>query len=164
MARTYGDFDTTDVEKAQETTTVYNLLRTELSKPSAAKKEIILRVPARENIKVKYSTEISLDQLDRWRLKSRKNPKREEIDTLQFNYYILSSQCVNLVFNDEDAVDEDGKPLNFQSAAFVDLVGALETNGAIRTFYDRDADILRTASDILEAAGYGDDDDEDPLD
>ena len=145
--------------------TVYDQFRAELSKPSNVQKEVILKVPSRDNIKVKFSTDLSLEQLTRWRTKARRNKKNEDIDLVLFNEMLIVSQCRGIVFNDQEVFDENEDPITFNTRGFQESLNALDLYGAVKSLYDRDADILRTGDEILEAAGYGDADleDADPL-
>lgn len=145
--------------------TIYDQFRAELSKPSNVQKEVILKVPSRDGIKVKFSTDLSLEQLTRWRTRAKKNKKNEDIDLVLFNEMLIVSQCKGIIFNDEEVFDEDDDPITFNTRGFQDSLNALDIYGAVKSLYDRDADILRTGDEILEAAGYGDADleDGDPL-
>jgi hypothetical protein len=176
MARTIDDtgvasYDDTDYQTPKPTTrsglpSVYDQLRKELSRPTDVPKHVILKVPARPNISVKYKTDVALEQLDRWRVAARKNKKRDTLDVREFNSLILVSQCVGILFDGEEVEDENGDAITFRTQEFIESLGALEAKGAIKALYDRDADILRAGAEILKAAGYDDeeDDEEDPLD
>jgi hypothetical protein len=166
--RTYGDDLDLDLDvpatKTTKLPTVLEQLRSELGKPSNAVKEVTLKVPSRDNLSVRFNTDLSLEQLDKWRIAARKNPKRDEIDILQFNLIVIVSQAKAIIFNGEVARDEDEKELNFRSQELIEMLGALDAKGAVKVLYDRDADILKIGNEILEAAGYGEEvDDTDPL-
>lgn len=147
--------------------TVLDQLRSTLAKPSTAQKETTIKVPVRPEIALKFNTDIPLDQLDRWRITSKKSKKPDaDIDLLKFNTTIIVSQCTEVLVNGTEAVDETGESLNFRHDDLVAMLGALDSRGAVSTLFERDADILRVGTEILTAAGYGDtedQDEEDPL-
>jgi hypothetical protein len=145
--------------------TVLGQLRTELSKPAETVKDITLRVKAHPSVSVKYNTDIDVDQLDKWRERARPNKKKDDINVILMNYFIMQSQCIGIFVNGEQALDERGDAITFISPEFLEMLNSLDVNGAIKALYVRDPDILKVGGDILKAAGYDmDEDEEDPLD
>jgi len=154
---------------------IYAAFRAELQKPADLPKDIVLRVPGRESLAVRYSVDLPLDKLHRWQKAARKkkNDPTSQIDTMHFNLTVLQEQCISLVFNGEDVTDKEDEPLTFKNEAFQEQLGALDARGAIKEFYVRDPYVLRASADILTAAGYSQDDangfaegedEDDPLD
>lgn len=166
--RIYDEGDSFDptVEPVQAPTTksglvsVYDQLRSELSKPATTSKSLTLKIPARPGIEVKFDTNLPLEKLDRWRTAAARKNRKGEIDVLYFNRIILVSQCVGIIFNGEEVRNEQGEALTFRSQDFIESLNALDHYGAVQALYDRDADILRAGSEVLEAAGYGDEDED----
>jgi hypothetical protein len=148
--------------------TVYDTMRSALSKPAVVDPTKNIKVgPTRPGFSLKISTDLPLEKLDRWRIAARKTKGKEALDMRRYNSMVIGSQTVCLVYEGEDFLDDEGNPQNFMSAAVHEMLGAFEYEGAIKNFFERDADIIKMGSEILEACGYLDNDDEDeedPLD
>jgi len=158
------DVDIAPAPSKKNFSTVYDQFRSELGKPVTVEKEIVKPVPARKAIKVKFSTEIDLDQINRWRTKSKKSRKSDEIDLVLFNEMVIASQCRGFIIDGKDVYDENEDTVTFSTQGFMDSLNALTVYGAIKELYVRDSDILRVGDEILEAAGYGESDFEDETD
>lgn len=153
---------------------LYAKLREELSKPADIPTDVTLKMPGRPDLSVKFSTDLSLDKLNRYRKAARKNKKNpnSEVDSLTLQTIILQEMCICLVYKGEDVYTPDEELYGFKTRAFLDDMNSLDYLGAIQKFYERDAFILRHGAEIVTAAGFAgefenDDDegdDEDPLD
>ena len=166
-SRVYDDGLDTETTKTQAPSTIYSQFRAELNKPITVEKEVTLKVPARETIKIRYSTDIDLDQITRWRVKAKKSKRTEEIDLVLFNQMVITSQCRAIIFDGTEVVDESDRLITFNTDGFQESLNAIGPYGAVKELFVRDADILRVGDEILEAAGYGStdlDEDTDPLD
>jgi hypothetical protein len=62
-----------------------------------------------------------------------------------------------IVYKDEDVNAGDG-PLTFASPTLHEMLGADRTVDAIKRLYGRDPYVTRTASAVLDAAGWNGDD------
>ena len=176
MGKTYGDDefdDLLDVETKPTTSSgmgsVYDQLRQELGKPAVSEKTFTKKIPLRPSVELKFSTDLPLEKLDRWRQAARKKKNRDEVDIRFFNQLVIASQCVGIIFNGEEATDEAGKALTFRHQGLIDSLNALDVYGAVTELIGRDSDILKIGDEVLSAAGYDDEDDmeddeTDPLD
>lgn len=154
------------VAKKEKLPTVYDRMRAELAKPAVVEKTKVIKVgPTRPGFAIKFSTDLPLEKLDTWRIRARKVRGKEAIDVRHYNSLVIGSQCVGIIYEGEEVFDDNNEPLTFHSESFIESVGAFEFAGAIKSFFVRDADIIKIGAEVLEACGYTDDeDDEDPLD
>jgi hypothetical protein len=106
-------------------------------------------------VKVRFNTDIEFDLLQTW---MKKSVKKGVTDQLLFAFQVLAFTCDCILFNDQDATDNEGTNLTFAHAQFREMLGARDTRDAIRKLYVKDGHIIGTAQKISEAAGYSEDD------
>ena len=136
---------------------VFATLRSELEKPVGLEKDFIYKVRGRD-IDLRIATDLPVRMLNRWRVAA-SNKKNGVVDQLLFSRLIIAGQTQCFVINGEDGVDDDGVWLNFRHKDVIDSLDALDYHAAIDKFFGRDAEVIRCGNEILEKAGYGDDED-----
>ena len=148
---------------------VYDQFRAELSKPVDSAPTFVYKTKSRP-IGVRFSTDLPLEKLERWRKVAAKRSKNDA-DVLQLAYLVIAGQAQCFVMNGEDVTDNNGEAPVFRSKDVQESLGVLDYQGAIHKFYgSSDPEVLRASGEILEKCGWGDDedfdeeDDEDPLD
>jgi hypothetical protein len=133
-----------------------------------------LSVPARPDFGMRFDVNIPSDQLVRWSSKSERGPKgKEEVDARKFASLVILSTLTSILHRPDSAdsaevsgelwevVTSDGPEataLTFQDDEIQDLLGASSPDAALRAWYGSDGHLLQTATDILNAAGYAEDD------
>lgn len=136
--------------------TILDQLKMEIAK-EVTRPEIEISVPERKGVTVRFSPNISNDQLKAWRRNST-NRKTDELDSIKFSCYIIGQTVTGIYFNDELVLDDEGNAITFASPVMMEMT---ETDrplpDAIRAFYAVDPHLENTALKILDFAGYGED-------
>lgn len=142
--------------------TILDQLRAEIEK-DVTRPEIEIAVPERAGVTVKFSPNITTEQLKAWRRNST-NRKTDELDSVKFSCYVVGQTVTGIYFNGEIVEDESGFPVTFASPAILEMTNTTKPlPDAIRAFYAIDPHLENTALKVLDAAGYGEDvDAEDP--
>lgn len=143
---------------------IYDQLRDELSAPPTFASSAEVKVPGKPRITLKVSTRLPLAKLNILR-KRATDKKTKEIDIAEFNADIIVTQTECLMFDGKESVI-DGELVDFKHPGIHDSLNAMDDRGAVRAMIPRDADLLKVGEAILDACGYGsnEDDDTDPLD
>ncbi len=141
---------------AQEKLTVLEQLRAEISK-KVERPDIEIGVPERPGVSVRFSPNVTQNQLRAWRKNSGEDSK-DGFDPLKFACYVVGSTTQCILINDEIVTNEDGIELTFASGEILDMTNDLRPiPEGIRSFYGVDPHLESTALAILDAAGYGED-------
>lgn len=160
------DNDIIDIPSSEEPTsparkqarriTVLDQLKDEISK-EVTRPEIEMAVPERKGVSVRFSPNITNEQLKAWRRNST-NRKTDELDSIKFSCYVVGQTVTGIYFNDELVLDDDGNAITFASPVVLEMTGTdRPLPDAIRAFYAVDPHLESTALKILDFAGYGDD-------
>ena len=121
---------------------------------------IEIPVPEREGVVVKYSPNITQNQLKAWRRNSGENSK-DGFDTIKFACYVVGTCCKGFLINEEEVTAPNGQPYTFASKEILEMTGdARPIPDGIRNFFGIDPHLEATALKILDFAGYGDEVDE----
>lgn len=142
--------------------TVLDQLKEEISR-EVSRPDIEMPVPERKGVSVRFSPNISNDQLKAWR-RNATNRKTEELDSIKFSCYVIGQTVTGIYFNDELVLDDEGNNITFASPVIMEMTNTdRPLPDAIRAFYAVDPHLESVALKILDYAGYGDDvDAEDP--
>mgnify|MGYP001458073338 CR=1 FL=1 len=154
--------ESTGKKKSPAKVTVLDQLKEEISK-EVTRPEIEMAVPERKGVSVRFSPNISNDQLKAWRRNST-NRKTDELDSIKFSCYVVGQTVSGIFYNDELVLDEEGNAITFASPVMMEMTDTERPlPDAIRAFYGTDPHLEAVALKILDYAGYGDDvDAEDP--
>ena len=135
--------------------TILSQLRTEIEK-KVERPSIEIKVPEREGVSVRFSPNITQQQLRAWRRNSGENSK-DGFDPLKFACYVVGSCAEAILMNEEIVQDENGVDVTFASAEILDMTNDVRPiPDGIRRFYGVDPHLEATALTILDHAGYGD--------
>ena len=142
--------------------TVLDQLKEEISR-EVSRPDIEMPVPERKGVSVRFSPNISNDQLKAWR-RNATNRKTDELDSIKFSCYVIGQTVTGIYFNDELVLDDEGNNITFASPVIMEMTNTdRPLPDAIRAFYAVDPHLESVALKILDYAGYGDDvDAEDP--
>jgi hypothetical protein len=151
-----------EAENTASKGTILDQLRAEIEK-DVTRPEIEIAVPERDGVTVKFSPNITTEQLKAWRRNST-NRKTDELDSVKFSCYVVGQTITGIYFNGDLVEDETGVPVTFASPAILEMTNTTKPlPDAIRAFYAVDPHLENTALKILDYAGYGEDvDAEDP--
>ena len=138
------------------------MLKDEISR-EVTRPEVEMNVPERKGVSVRFSPNITNDQLKSWRRNST-NRKTDELDSIKFSCYVIGNTVSGIYFDDELVLDDGGNAITFASPVMMEMTGTdRPLPDAIRAFYGVDPHLENVALKILDFAGYGDDvDAEDP--
>lgn len=121
------------------------------------RKPIELVVPSRPTIRIRYSTLIEGNNVQYWNRRSTNTRGgQEDRDPLKFSCLVLANQSEAFLYSGQEAFDSKGNPINFRNPELQDMVRADRAIDAVRRVYGVDAHVLRTADEVLGAAGYND--------
>ena len=93
--------------------TVLDQLKEEISR-EVSRPDIEMAVPERKGVSVRFSPNISNDQLKAWR-RNATNRKTEELDSIKFSCYVIGQTVTGIYFNDELVLDDEGNNITFAS-------------------------------------------------
>ena len=150
------------VGSTSKSVSVLDMLKEEISR-EVTRPEVEMNVPERKGVTVRFSPNITNDQLKAWRRNST-NRKTDELDSVKFSCYVIGNTVSGIYFDDELVLDDEGNAITFASPVMMEMTGTdRPLPDAIRAFYGVDPHLENVALKILDFAGYGDDvDAEDP--
>jgi len=150
------------LDKAKKRVSVLDMLKEEISR-EVTRPEVEMNVPERKGVTVRFSPNITNEQLKAWRRNST-NRKTDELDSVKFSCYVIGNTVSGIYFDDELVLDDEGNAITFASPAVLEMTNTERPlPDAIRAFYGVDPHLENVALKILDFAGYGDDvDAEDP--
>lgn len=114
---------------------------------------LVLSVPNRPTISVVYMPEIDYDLLKKM---LRRATHREVVDELRFAKALLAYVCRGLRLKGREVKDDAGGNMTIRSTEFHEMMGARDTSEAMDKLYASHGHIIKTAQEVMEAAGYGD--------
>lgn len=114
----------------------------------------------REGWAVRYSTEIDLEDIKRWR-KAAKAPGKAgragEVDELKLACIVLGNMCEAIMRGGVELTDGQAQPLSFRSPEMRRLYDASTVADVVRKFYGHDPYLVGVLDALLVEAGVGDD-------
>lgn len=125
---------------------------------------IVLVIPSRNGVSVKFDANIDADMLNAWRKKCQKRDRRTGMDVpdpVKLACTILGNQAREIRMEGQP-VRVDGEPVLFYSPELHEMVGAHSTLEAVRMLFGVDGHLLDAADRVVDAAGYGDEVEEAP--
>tara|TARA_R100000742_G_C4266850_1_gene84974 strand:- start:250 stop:780 length:531 start_codon:yes stop_codon:yes gene_type:complete len=134
---------------------ILDQLKEEISK-EVTRPDIEIEVPERAGVTVRFSPNITNEQLKAWRRNST-NRKTDELDSIKFSCYVVGQTIEGIYFNDELVQDASGNVVTFASPEILEMTNTTRPlPDAIRAFYATDPHLESVAIKILDYAGYGD--------
>ena len=159
-----NDDDIIIKEEESNSTTILASLKEEL-KRVVKNEPVSLQVPGRPDMTIKFDANIEAATLQNWRKACKNKAMPDQFDGLKFACIIIANQADEIHYKGEIAVDTKGENLNFKSPNFIEMLGADRAVDAVRKLYGVDGHIFIAADEILRAAGYdseGQEQQEDP--
>lgn len=159
-----SDDDGTDIEVATpkgspsevvsfDEPTLLSKLKSSLSK-KVERDSILLEVPERPEMAVRYSPNITQHQIKSWR-RSSGAERKEGLDGIRFACHVLANTCTG-IFIDGAEVTENGSPVTFSHDSVMQMVGVSRVFDCIREVYGIDPHVEAAAIAVLDAAGFND--------
>ncbi len=138
---------------AADETSMLNMLRKTLAK-KVARTDVLLEVPERPEIVVRYSPNITNQQMKAWRRASGSD-RKDGIDSVRFACHVLANTCVGIMLNGVD-ITENGDPVTFNHESVMKMVGASRVFDTVLAVYGVDPHVEAAALAVLDAAGFND--------
>lgn len=117
--------------------------------------DILVEVPERKNMIIRYSPNITQHQIRAWRRGSGDN-RKEGMDAVRFACHVLANTCTGILINGQE-VTENGEPVTFSHEVVMQMVGAPRVFDCVRAVYGLDPHVEAAALAVLDAAGFNDD-------
>lgn len=137
----------------QDEPTLLSALRDSLSK-KVARQDILLEVPERPDMVVRYSPNITQHQVKQWRKNSGEG-RKEGLDGIRFSCHVLANTCTGILLNGQE-VTENGSPVTFSHETVMQMLGVGKVFDCVREIYGIDPHVEAAAIAVLDAAGFND--------
>lgn len=115
---------------------------------------IVLNVPERPGMTIRFDTTIESGTIQMWRKQCRNKSMPDEFDSLKFSCIILANKAEAVLYDGVAATFDDGEYLNFKEPRFLDMLGVPKALEGVRRLYGVDGHIFVAADEVLRAAGY----------
>lgn len=124
-----------------------------------------LEVPVRGRpVTLIMDTNIDGESFQAWqrRCMGKGGIQKGDFNTLRFSCIIIASQTKAVKFSGKYVHGEDGSDLNFKNPEFRQMLNPNSQSQVelVRALFSNDGSLINAATEVLEAAGYGDDTDE----
>lgn len=154
MAEEMPVFGTAAAKTKDKESTVLDRLRGELSK-KVRRPDIYLEVPERPEMAVRFSPNMTQQQVRAWRRNAGDDTK-QGMDTTKFACLVLANTCTGILLGGELVTDDAGEPLTFGDDAVMQMVDADRVQDTIRAIYVVEPHIESTALAVMDASGFND--------
>lgn len=120
------------------------------------KEPVDVRVPARPNFIFTFDTNFDFSRLQHWRKQAtrRQRGKADDFDLVKFGCIVLAATNTGMVY--KGSVME----YSLTSPELWEMFGANSYFECIKKVWGTDADLIRAGNEVIEAAGYGDEEEE----
>lgn len=117
---------------------------------------IVLEVPKRPGMSIRYSTDIDDDKMNGWTKRAEDKRKPNGQDGLRYVCLIVATQCQAILMHGQEVHDEGGGTYTFGHKSLRERYHTERAADVVRKVYGSDPHIYLTANAILEASGWGD--------
>lgn len=129
-------------------------LRSTLAK-KVEREDVLIEVPERPGMTIRYSPNITQHQLKTWRRASGAD-RKEGLDAVRFSCHVLANTCTGFFLNNQE-VTENGDSVTFSDELIMSMVDAIRVFDCVRNVYGIDPHVEGAALAVLDAAGFNDD-------
>jgi hypothetical protein len=143
-----------DIVNAGDEPSLLAQLKNTLAK-DVRRTDILVEVPERKKMIIRYSPNITQHQIRAWRRGSGDN-RKEGMDAVRFACHVLANTCTGILINGQE-VTENGEPVTFSHETVMQMVGAARVFDCVRAVYGLDPHVEAAALAVLDAAGFNDD-------
>jgi len=138
---------------AQDEPTLLSALKSTLSR-KVAREDILLEVPERPQMIIRYSPNITQHQIKQWRRNSG-DGRKEGLDGVRFSCHVLANTCTGILLDGQE-VTENGVPMTFNHDTVMQMLGVGKVFDCVREVYGLDPHVEAAAIAVLDAAGFND--------
>lgn len=128
-------------------------LRSTLAK-KVEKATVLLEVPERPELVIRYSPNITNQQMKAWRRASG-SERKEGMDTVRFACHVLTNTCQGMLLNGVEITD-GGAPVTFSHDVIMKMVGVSRVFDCVQAVYGIEPHVETAALAVLDAAGFND--------
>jgi hypothetical protein len=156
------DFNVTTTDDADDTftesvelgdTTVLKSLEKELKRQINIP-PITLMIPSRPGMALKFDVNIESSTIQGWRKQCQNKSMADNFDGLKFSCLVIANKAESLISDSRPVVDDKGDEVNFKNPNLLDMLGVHKATEAVRKLYGIDGHVFVAADEILRAAGY----------
>jgi hypothetical protein len=115
---------------------------------------LVLMIPSRPGMALKFDTNIESGTVQGWRKQSQNKSMADGFDGMKFSCLVIANKAEELIADGKVVVDDKGEVANFKNQNLLTMLGAKKATEAVRTLYGIDGHIFVAADEILRAAGY----------
>jgi hypothetical protein len=115
---------------------------------------VLLEVPERPEMLVRYSPNITQQQIKQWRKNSGAD-RKEGLDGVRFSCHVLAHTCEAILLDGHE-VTENGEAVTFSHESVLQMLGVDRVFDAVRAVYGLDPHVEAAAIAVLDAAGFND--------
>jgi hypothetical protein len=133
--------------------TLLSRLKSSLSQ-KVERASVLLEVPERPEMAIRYSPNISQHQLKAWRRNSGAD-RKDGLDGVRFSCHVLANTCTGILIDGQEVTD-NGHPVTFSHEVVMQMVGAPKVFDCVLKVYGLDPHVEAAAIAILDAAGFND--------
>ena len=135
-----------------------DLTRLKADLESETRTDVLLAVPGRPLYSARFRTDVSGDEIDRWRKSAKSKRHVDGIDSVKFAGLILANTCLEVIRDGEVLTDSEGDPITFRSVELWKgtLEAATAASGVLK-FYGRDGHANAASNTVLGESGWGED-------
>ena len=126
--------------------------------------DLVREVLTRPGLTIRYATSIDMEHIQRWRKSAYDKTAPDNFNMLKFSLLVLANTCRAMALRGQEPTGQDGKPLTFISRELGEWTKQKRHLDIVRALYASDGHVVQTAQDVLDAAGYADDEMEPDLD
>lgn len=132
------------------------LIAKDLAKDVDDEKPFILPVKTRPGYALQFNTDITYEQLEKWKKLSKDRKAADGVDLARLSGLVIANQCTGILKNGRTLVDADGDSLTFASDEVRAMYDTPKAADAARKLIGKDANVQSIADAVTAAAGWGD--------
>lgn len=143
-----------DVITSTDEPTMLAKLKATLS-AEVRREDVLVEVPERPNMIIRYSPNISQHQIKAWRRASG-DGRKDGLDAVRFACHVLANTCTGILLDGQEVTEND-EPVTFSHESVMRMVNAARVFDCVRAVYGLDPHVEAAALAVLDAAGFNDD-------
>lgn len=147
------DDDDTFDEVAAGGTTILKSLESELKRKISIP-PVTLMIPSRPGMALRFDVNIESGTIQGWRKQCQNKSMADNFDGLKFSCLVIANKAECLISDGHPVVDDKGEDVNFKNPNFLDTLGVTKATEGVRKLYGIDGHVFVAADEILRAAGY----------
>jgi hypothetical protein len=120
------------------------------------KPDLELDVLTRDGMSIRYTTNLDLDVINKWRRVCQDKSQVDNFNMLKFASLVVANTAIAFALNGVEPTGADGDLVSFRSPEVLEWTNTKRALDAVRKLFANDAHIIATAQEIMSEAGFGD--------